>query len=268
MGVGGSGVVEVLGRRVRLVDLSRPVGPTPSEPDPPRLRPVSHEDGAELWEHLFGIPRWALPTGLGFAGEVVELSTHAGTHMDAPWHYAPTSEEEPAQTIDEVPLSRFVGPAVVLDVSDLPTGYLVTPGDVEERLSGIGHKLSPGEILLFHTGADEAWGTEEYFGYGCGLGREAVLHLIERGVRVMGTDAWSLDRPYPSIGAEWREKQDSSLLWPAHYAGAERAYCHLEKLANLAALPAVGATVLCMPIRVEGGSGAWVRAVGLVPLDG
>ena len=268
MGVGGGDVVELLGRRVRLVDLSRPVGPTPSEPNPPRLRHVSHEDGAELWEHLFGIPRWALPTGLGFAGEVVELSTHAGTHMDAPWHYAPTSEEEPAQTIDEVPLSRFVGPAVVLDVSDLPTGYLVTPGDVEERLSGIGHKLSPGEILLFHTGADEAWGTEEYFGYGCGLGREAVLHLIERGVRVMGTDAWSLDRPYPSIGAEWREKQDSSLLWPAHYAGAERAYCHLEKLANLAALPAVGATVLCMPIRVEGGSGAWVRAVGLVPLDG
>ena len=268
MGVGGGDVVELLGRRVRLVDLSRPVGPTPSEPNPPRMSPVSHEDGAELWEHLFGIPRRALPTGLGFAGEVVELSTHAGTHMDAPWHYAPTSEGEPAQTIDEVPLSRFVGPAVVLDVSDLPTGYLVTPGDVEGRLRGIGHTLSPDEILLFRTGADEAWGTEDYFGYGCGLGREAVLYLIERGVRVMGTDAWSLDRPYPSIGAEWREKQDPSLLWPAHYAGAERSYCHLEKLANLAALPTVGATILCMPVKVEGGSGAWVRAVGLVPLDG
>ncbi len=80
----------------------------------------------------------------------------------------------------------------------------------------------------------------------------------------MGTDAWSLDRPYPLIGGEWR---DPSLLWPAHYAGAEHAYCHLEKLTNLAALPAVGATLLCMPIKVEGGSGAWVRAVGLVPLD-
>ena len=260
-------VVELLGRRVRLVDLSRPVGPTPSEPNPPRLRTMSHEDGAELWEHLFGIPPGALPTGLGFAGEVAELSTHAGTHVDAPWHYAPTSEGEPAQRIDEVPLSRFVGPAVVLDVSDLPTGYLVSPGDVEERLRNIGHDLSPGEILLFRTGADEAWGTEGYFGYGCGLGREAVLHLVERGVRLMGTDAWSLDRPYPVIGAEWREKRDPSLLWPAHYAGAERAYCHLEKLTNLAALPAVGATLLCMPIKVEGGSGAWVRAVGLVPLD-
>jgi kynurenine formamidase len=267
MSIEGGDVVEVLGRRVRLVDLSRPVGPTPSEPNPPRVRRVSHEDGAELWEHLFGIPSEALPTGKGFAGEVAELSTHSGTHMDAPWHYAPTSEGEPAQRIDEVPLSRFMGPAVVLDVSDLPTGYLVSPGDVEERLGGLGHALSPGEILLFRTGADEAWGTEEYFGYGCGLGRGAVLHLVERGIRVMGTDAWSLDRPYPLIGGEWREKRDPSLLWPAHYAGAEHAYCHLEKLTNLAELPAVGATLLCMPIKVEGGSGAWVRAVGLVPLD-
>lgn len=267
MSIEDSGVVELLGRRVRLVDLSRPVGPTPSEPNPPRLRTVSHEDGAELWEHLYGIPPAALPTGLGFAGEVAELSTHAGTHVDAPWHYAPTSEGEREQRIDEVPLSLFVGPAVVLDVSDLPTGYLVTPGDLEERLRGIGHELSPGEILLLRTGADEAWGTEEYFGYGCGLGREAVLHLVERGVKLMGTDAWSLDRPYPLIGAEWRERRDPSLLWPAHYAGAERAYCHIEKLTNLAALPAVGATLLCTPIKVEAASGAWVRAVGLVPLD-
>ncbi len=200
MSIDGGDVVEVLGRRVRLVDLSRPVGPTPSEPNPPRVRRVSHEDGAELWEHLFGIPSEALPTGKGFAGEVAELSTHSGTHMDAPWHYAPTSEGEPAQRIDEVPLSRFIGPAVVLDVSDLPTGYLVSPGDVEERLGGLGHALSPGEILLFRTGADEAWGTEEYFGYGCGLGRGAVLHLVERGIRIMGTHAWSLDRPYPLIG--------------------------------------------------------------------
>lgn len=266
MSVEGSDVVELLGRRVRVVDLSRPVGPTPSEPNPPRLRTISHEDGAELWEHLYGVPSAALPTGLGFAGEVAELSTHAGTHVDAPWHYAPTSEGKPAARIDEIPLSRFVGPAVVLDVSDLPTGHLVTPEDIQERLWRIGHELSSGEIVLFRTGADEAWGTEAYFGYGCGLGREAVLHLVEQGVGLMGTDAWSMDRPYPSIGAEWREKQDPSLLWPAHYAGAERAYCHIEKLTNLAALPPVGSTLLCMPIRVAAASGAWVRAVGLVPL--
>lgn len=248
------------------MDLSRPVGPTPSEPDPPRLRHISHEEGAELWQHLFGIPPGALPSGLGFAGEKAELSTHAGTHLDAPWHYAPVSAGAPARKIDETPLNRCIGPAVVLDVSDLPTGHLVTPQEIEERLSALEHALSPGEIVLFHTGADDLWGTEEYFSHGCGLGREAVLHLVDRGVRLMGTDAWSLDRPYPLIGSEWREKEDASLLWPAHYAGLERSYWHLEKLANLAELPALGATLLALPIKIEGASGAWVRAAGLVPV--
>lgn len=265
--MGREGVIELLGRRVRVVDLSRTVGPTPSEPNPPRLRYTSHGEGAELWEHLFGIPSTALPSGLGFAGETAELSTHAGTHLDAPWHYAPVSEGGPAARIDEVPLARCIGPAVVVDVSDLPSGHLVTPADLQARLDGLGHALSPGEILLLHTGADSVWGTEAYFSYGCGLGREAVLYLIERGVRVLGTDAWSLDRPYPTIGAEWRAREDPSLLWPAHYAGIEKEYWHLEKLTNLGELPPTGATLLAPPIKVEAASGAWVRAVGLVPVS-
>lgn len=258
-------IVELLGRRVRLVDLSRTVGPTPSEPNPPRLRYTSHREGAALWQTLFDIPPDALPSGLGFAGEMAELSTHAGTHLDAPWHYAPVSEGKPAAKIDEVPLDRCIGPAVVIDVSEFPTGYLVSAADVEQGLEKIGHSLSPGEIVLFRTGADAVWGTDEYFSYGCGLGREAVLYLVDQGVRVMGTDAWSLDRPYPKIGAEWRDEENSSLLWPAHYAGIEREYWHLEKLANLAELPATGATLLSLPIKVEAASGAWVRAAGLVP---
>lgn len=104
------------------MDLSRTVGPTPSEPDPPRLAYTSHEEGAELWEHLFGIPPDALSSRLGFAGETALLSTHAGTHLDASWHYAPVSEGGPAARIDETPLSRCIAPAIVLDVSDLPTG--------------------------------------------------------------------------------------------------------------------------------------------------
>lgn len=249
------------------MDLSRAVGPTPSEPDPPQVSYTSHEDGAELWEHLFGIPPEALPSGLGFAGETARLSTHAGTHLDAPWHYAPVSEGGPAARIDETPLSRCIAPAVVLDVSDLPTGHLLTPTRLEERLEDLGHNLSPGEAVLLRTGADELWGSEEFFYSGCGLGREAVLYLAEQGVRLMGTDAWSLDRPYPLIGSEWRERREPALLWPAHYAGIQRSYWHLEKLANLGEIPALGATLLALPIKVEGAGGAWVRAVGLVPME-
>ncbi|ABG05563.1 putative cyclase [Rubrobacter xylanophilus DSM 9941] len=260
-------IVHLPGGRFRLVDLSRPLGPTESEPSPPRLRRITHQEGAALWRQLFGIPEAALPGGLGFAGEYVEASTHASTHVDAPFHYAPFSAGERARTVDEVPLSWFLGPAVVLDVSDLPDGFMIPAEEIEGRLEGMGHVLSPGEAVLFRTGAGACWGAGEFFERGCGLGREAVLYLVERGVRLVGTDAWSLDRPYPLIGAEWRRRRDPSLLWPAHFAGAEREYCQVEKLANLEQLPAVGSTLVCFPVKVEKGSGAWARAVGLVPAE-
>ncbi|WP_289501385.1 cyclase family protein [Gloeocapsopsis sp. IPPAS B-1203] len=258
-------IVELLGQRVQLIDLSRSLEPTVSEPTPPRIQHISHKDCAEMWEFMFGIPSNALPNGLGFAGEIVEASTHASTHLDAPWHYAPTSEGQPAWTIDETPLHWFVGQAVVLDVSDLPTGYLVTPEEIEKCLKKLSHTIKPGEIVLFCTGADAVWGTEEFFSYGCGLGEEAVLYLVDQGVRVIGTDAWSLDRPYPIIGNEWAIFQDSKRLWSAHFAGIKRKYSQIEKLTNLSQLPPVGSTILCFPIKVKGGSGAWSRVIGLVP---
>jgi kynurenine formamidase len=258
--------IELLGRRVRLVDLSRPLGLTSSEPTPPRVNRISHQECAEMWEFIFGIPPQALPLGLGFAGEIIETSTHAGTHLDAPWHYAPTSEGESAWTIDEIPLQWFMGQAVVLDVSDLPTGYLVTDKDIEKRLKSLDHVILPGDIVLFRTGADVAWGSEEFFSYGCGLGQEAVLYLVDKGVRVIGTDAWSLDRPYPVIGNEWETFHDPTRLWPAHFAGIKRRYSQIEKLTNLEALPPIGSTILCFPIKVERGSGAWSRVVGIIPV--
>jgi kynurenine formamidase len=262
----GDDHVELLGRRVRLVDLSHPLGPTASEPLPPRVETQTHQDGAAVWAGLYGIPPSALPGGVGFAGEVFDrLSTHAGTHVDAPWHYAPTAAGRPAPTIDEVPLAWCAGPLVVLDVGDLPTGHLVTADEIFGRLTAVGHELAAGDVVALYTGAERRWGSEEFWESGCGLGREAVLALLGRGVRAIGTDAWSLDRPYPLIGAQWRTHQDPAALWPAHFAGAERPYVQLEKLARLTTLPATGASLVAFPVKVAGGSGAWTRAVALVP---
>ncbi|WP_433282956.1 cyclase family protein [Pseudonocardia xinjiangensis] len=250
---------------VRLVDLTHALGPSPSEPASPRIERTDHTDGAQLWEHWYGIPADALPQRLGFAGEIVTASTHAGTHVDAPWHYGPTAEGAPAWTVDDVPASWFIGPLVVLDVSDLDAGALVTPGLVAERLTAIGHRLVPGDIVAVRTGADQLWGTPEFWEHGAGLGREAVLHLVDAGVRVIGTDAWSLDRPYPLIGAEWGELGDPARLWPAHFAGIERRYCQVEKLARLDEVPPTGATIICPPIKVARAGAGWTRAVALVP---
>ena len=92
-----------------------------------------------------------------------------------------------------------------------------------------------------------------------------MLELCAHGVRAIGTDAWSLDRPYPRIGAEWRERGEPAALWPAHFAGREQPYIQFEKLAQLATLPPTGASIIAFPVKVAHGSGAWTRAVALVP---
>lgn len=258
--------IDLLGQRVHLVDLSHRLEPTPSEPLAPVVRTQTHDDGAELWQALYGIPQAALPQGHGFASEVLDrLSTHAGTHVDAPWHYAPVAGGAAAPTIDQVPLTWCAGRLVILDLSDLATGHLVTAHEVNQRLSATPHELRPGDIVALYTGAEKSWGSEQFWETGCGLGREAVLALLDRGVRAIGTDAWSLDRPYPLIGSEWRDRRDPSALWPAHFAGIERPYLQLEKLANLTTLPLTGATIIAFPVKIANGSGAWTRAVALIP---
>lgn len=259
---------EILGQKVKMIDLSHTLENTPGEPNPVNIKTITHDECAQMWEKLFGIPPEALPTGSGFAGEIIEASSHAGTHIDAPWHYSETTEEGKSRSgkIDDLPVGMFIGNAVVLDVSDLPTGHLITQEDIEDRLKTLGYDLTGDEIVLLHTGADRYWGTEEFFGYGCGLGEEAVTYLTGKGIKVIGTDAWSLDRPYPVITDEWQELGDESLLWPAHFAGRKTSYCQIEKLTNLDKLPPLGCTVICLPVKLKGGSGAWSRVIGLVPV--
>ena len=70
------------------------------------------------------------------------------------------------------------------------------------------------------------------------MGREATLYLLERGVRVTGTDGWSWDAPFIYTMQKYAETRDPKLIWEGHRAGREIGYCHIEKLHNLEALPA------------------------------
>ncbi len=248
----------------RILDLSVHTGEGPAERVPVRVRRTGHHEGALQMAEIFGIAAEDLPDGLGWAGEEVTLLTHAGTHMDAPWHYGPTSGGEAARTIDQVPLEWCFRPGVVLDLRSLDDGEEITVVHLRWALERAGHSLAPGEIVLLHTGADRHWGTPGYPDAGSGLGREATLWLVEQGIRVIGTDAWGLDRPFPAMRAEYARRRDPRAIWPAHYAGREREYCQLEKLANLGALPPTGFTVACFPIRLTGTSAAWVRAVAIM----
>ncbi len=238
--------------------------------DPPFMRPridyVTHGETMSEMSHFFpGVSAEQVPGGEGFAAaETVTLSTHNGTHLDAPWHFHPTMNGgERAITIDEVPLDWCFRPGVKLDFTTMPDGHVVTAAEVEAELMRIGHTLQPFDIVLVNTAAGKAVGNPNYINIGCGMGYDATMYLTSRGVRVTGTDAWSWDAPFSHTAAKVAETGDTSLIWEGHKAGRDIGYCHLEKLHNLEVLPPFGFTVSCFPHKVKGGSAGWTRAVAI-----
>ncbi|MDY6793837.1 MAG: cyclase family protein [Actinomycetota bacterium] len=254
----------------RFIDLSISIEDgLPSDPPAmiPKILYMEHEAGAQSMAEFFpGMePSEDLPGGLGWAVEILTLSTHSGTHLDAPWHYHPTMDGgKPALTIEDVPLEWCMGPGVVLDFRHFPDGYRVMPADVEDTLKKMDYELKEGDIVLVMTGADKYWGKLEYLSKGCGMSRKATLWILEHGVKVTGTDAWSWDRPFSFIIQDYQETGDASLIWEGHFASIERGYCHIEKLTNLDQLPPHGFTLFCFPVKIKGASAGWIRAVAMV----
>ena len=208
----------------RLIDLSVPLEhQAVSEPLPAQIRYVRHDEGLRQMQQFFGVRPEDLvySGGLGWAVEEVQAITHTGTHVDAPYHYAATSEGKPARTIDQVPLEWCFAPGVVLDLRHKQARELVTIADLETALQKINYRLRPFDIVLLQTGADKRLHSPEYFAQP-GLGREGVLWLVEQGVRVIGIDAYTLDRPFANMVADYRRTGDGRHIWPAHFARCPR----------------------------------------------
>jgi kynurenine formamidase len=257
--------------KFRLIDLSVPLEhASASEPVPASIRYARHDgEGLRQLQHALGAKPEDLvySSGLGWAVEEVQAITHTGTHVDAPYHYGPTSEGRPARTIDRVPLEWCFAPGVVLDVRHKAAGDFITVADLQAALDRIKYQLAPLDIVLLHTGADKRLGSPDYFAQP-GLGREGVLWLIAQGVKVIGIDAYTLDRPFANMVADYKRTGDGRYIWPAHFAGIEREYCQIEKLANLDQLPRPhGFFVSCLPVKIQAASAGWCRAVALVPED-
>lgn len=256
----------------RYVDLSVPLE-AGIVSDPPIMLPeieyMTHDRTAEQVMAFFpGLKREDLPGGEGWAIERLSIATHNGTHLDAPWHHHSTMNRainggERAITIDEVPLEWCFNPGVKLDFRHFDDGYVVTAEDVEAELDRIGHQLQPLDIVVVNTSAGARYGEPDYLVKGCGMGREATLYLLERGVRVTGTDAWSWDAPFPLTAKAWAETGDPSIIWEGHRASIEIGYCHMEKLTNLDRLPPTGFEISCFPYKIRGASAGFTRAVAI-----
>jgi kynurenine formamidase len=249
---------------MELIDLSAPISPDP--PDVPELlrTEIDYEDhaaGAATIEALFGVGSELLRDGEGWATDTfLRLGTHSSTHVDAPWHYNSTIGGERAQTIDELPLDWFYAPGVVVDATDREDGDALTAADFEQRLP---RALRERDIVLVCSGRDAFYGEPDYIARGPGVTAEATRWLYDQGVRVMGIDAWGWDVPLHLQAERAQASGEAGVFWAAHQA--DLAYSQIERLVNLAALPAEGFTVACFPLRVEGGSAAPSRVVAIVP---
>lgn len=232
----------------RVVDLTHPFNersvywPTARRFE---LNQVSHGPGAD--------GRW-------YASNDFCASEHGGTHIDAPLHFA-----EGGQSTAEISLSRLIGPARVIDVRDRCTAdrnYQLAPADIERHERSYG-RIEPGSVVLIHTGFGAYYpDAKKYLGSDVrgrieglsfpGIGAEAARMLVERGVDLVGLDTASLDHGPSKDFAAHR------ILNGANVPG-------LENVANLDRLPPAGATILALPMKIEGGTGGPCRIIAVLP---
>lgn len=260
----------------QLIDLTRALKPIKLADLPPAVRPlariispqveyIDHGQGAAIMGQIFSCPPEHLPDGEGWAEENLILSSHLGTHVDAPWHYGSKSGDKKAQTVDEIALSDLYCEAMVLDLTHKRgSAEAITIEDLQNALSRIPRQLQAGDAVLINTGhgsyevADEA-----YYSYP-GMVRQSCQWLIERGVKVAGTDALGWDRPFPMMIKDYLQSRDKSYIWDAHFACRQAPIYIVQQLANLDKLPPCNFQVAFFPLKLVGASAAPARVVAFV----
>jgi kynurenine formamidase len=138
---------------------------------------------------------------------------------------------------------------------------------VRDALGRAGHEVRPFDVVLIRTDASARFGEPNYHLVGPGMRRSATQWLVERGVRLIGIDAWGFDRAF-DVMAEEARAGDRDQLWEAHYYGAEREYLQIERVSNLRDLPVTtGFFVTAFPFKIEAASASWTRVVAFLECE-
>ncbi|MBX9689067.1 MAG: cyclase family protein [Candidatus Obscuribacterales bacterium] len=260
----------------RLIDLTRPLEVLKKDSFPKQLMPlyriispevefVDHAAGALIMQSIFGCQPSDLPCGEGWAEENLQISSHLGTHVDAPWHYGSTCGDEKAKTVDQIALEDLFCDACVLDFSSKKgSGAAITVDDLKRELERISYTIKEGDACLIRTGhADYALNDPMRYHYP-GMVAESASWLSEQGALIGGTDATGWDRPFHVMVADFVKSGDKKYIWDAHYAHRKKEFYVVQQLCNLEKLPAHGFKVAFFPLNLVGASSAPARVVAFV----
>jgi kynurenine formamidase len=260
-----------------LIDLTRPLDNIDKASFPPKLLPlmrivapriqhIGHAQGAAIMQALFKCQPSDLPSGEGWAEEDLVMSSHLGTHVDAPWHYGSTCQGAAARTIDQIELKELYADAVVLDMSHMRgTGAAITVDDVKKALASVSYQIKRGDAVLIRTDHDKYALNDELRYHYPGMTRESTLFLAEQGATIGGTDATGWDRPFHVMIDAFEKTKDKKQIWDAHFACRDREMIIVQQLANLDQLPAHGFKVSFFPLLLKNCSAAPARVVAFLP---
>jgi cyclase len=271
-----------------IIDLSVAVDVNIWEPNPVKRKIVDHKTGADLLGKTlvsmkgsnflskiiellkqklgFGIDHRDFPEGKGLSLYTYELTTHTGTHLDAPYHFGDINQEgKKAKTITEVPLEWCFGNGVLLDLESSDVKEAILKEEIIAKLEEINYHIQPFDIVLLKTGGDRYIGTPSYFTTFRGVSLEATEYLIDCGVKIIGIDSFGFDPPFSKMIGKYIEDKNVKYLWPAHFLGRKKEYCHIERLTNLNRIPKpIGFKVCCFPIKLSDSDAGWCRVVAIV----
>ena len=201
--------------------------------------------------------------GYYYSANNFSSAEHGGTHIDAPVHFA-----RGKLSVDQIPLDSLIAPAVVVDVTDASTrdaDYQITAGDLQafEKEHG---PIPSGTIVLLKTGFASRWpDAQKYLGT-AERGDAAVARLHFPGLHPAAAEWLVSNRSVKAVGIDTASiDYGQSKLFETHRTLMGRDIPALENLASLDRLPATGAFLIALPMKIGGGSGAPLRAVAIVP---
>ena len=262
----------------RLIDLTQDLDPANRArlPAPlagaavvvaPRIDYAHPSDkGADEFCRYLGCTREDLPDGEGWGSEILtDMSSHCGTHVDAPLHSGSRIAGAPARTITDIGLEELYRPGLVLDVRPWARlGQEITVAMLDAALAANGTKIAEGNAVLIRTGQERFTLDDPEYYQQPGMSRASTLHLTRQGATILGTDAVGWDLPFGLMARKYQETRDKAVLWDGHKAIVEREAFIVQQLTNLAALPPSGFMVGFFPIKLARCSAAPARVVAFV----